>query len=75
MNVALKMRILKSGKRQIQIAQELGIPEPQLSKIVGGWVDPSEKLKKRIAKALACQVEEVFLTQGQRVMEAGHDRT
>ncbi len=67
MNVALKIKVLESGKRQIQIAREIGISEPQLSKIVMGWVEPCEELKRRIAKALGCVgMEEIFSVKRQR---------
>jgi len=77
MNLALKTRILASGKSQISLARKIGISEPQLSKIVGGWVEPSEKLKEKIARALGCGLEEVFptWTQGMKDdVEADHDR-
>jgi DNA-binding XRE family transcriptional regulator len=61
MNVPLKLRILELGKRQIQIAREIDIPEPRFSKIVQGWVNPSPEVKQRIAKALKCRVEDVFV--------------
>jgi len=40
MNLSLKTKILESQRPQIAIARDLGIPEPYLSKIVNGWVDP-----------------------------------
>ena len=60
MNLALKIRILASSKSQISLAREIEISEPQLSKIVQGWIDPSDSLKERIAKALNCPVHEIF---------------
>jgi len=77
MNLALKIRILASGKSQILLAREIGISEPQLSKIVGAWVKPCDELKKKIARALGCRVEEIFSIQEQGVMdniEVGHER-
>jgi transcriptional regulator with XRE-family HTH domain len=64
-NIKLKLRVLESGKRQIQIAREIGVPEPYFSKIVGGWVEPCEELKRKIAQALGCGVEEVFSIPGE----------
>jgi DNA-binding XRE family transcriptional regulator len=60
MNLALKTRILASGKSQILFAREIGISEPQLSKIVGGWIDPCEETKRKIAKILNCEVNDIF---------------
>ena len=60
MNLALKLKILESKKPQIHLAHVLGIPEPYLSKIVRGWVDPKPDLKKRIADALGVQVITIF---------------
>ncbi len=60
MNVALKIKVLESGKRQIQIAREIGISEPQLSKIVMGWVEPCEEVKGKIAKALGARPGEIW---------------
>ncbi len=64
MNVALKMRILESGKRQIQIAQEVGVPEPQFSKIVGGWINPPPEVKARVARVLKCEIDDIFPSRG-----------
>jgi DNA-binding XRE family transcriptional regulator len=59
-NLSLKTKILASGKTQLWLAREIGISEPQLSKIVKGWIDPPEELKMKIAGALCCGVQEVF---------------
>jgi DNA-binding XRE family transcriptional regulator len=63
MNLSLKTKILKSQCPQIAIAHDVGIPEPYLSKIVNGWIDPKPEIKKKIAKALKCPVEEIFPTK------------
>ncbi len=60
MNLTLKTRILASGKSQILLARQIKISEPLLSKIVGGWVDPSREVKSRLARALECRVEDIF---------------
>jgi DNA-binding XRE family transcriptional regulator len=62
MNLELKMKIIGTKRPQIYLAQKLGIPEPYLSKIVNGWINPKPELKKRIADALGVQVSEIFLT-------------
>lgn len=60
MNLKLKTKILESGKPQIALAKEIGIPEPILSKVVNGWIDPKADLRNKIAQALNCQTEEIF---------------
>ena len=75
MNLPLKFHILASGKSQISLAREIGISEPRLSKIVGGWVTPDLKVKTRIAEALGCTVEDLFpgqRTRSRKTVEAGY---
>jgi DNA-binding XRE family transcriptional regulator len=60
MNLNLKTKILESRRPQIGIAKELGIPEPYLSKIVNGWIEPKDEIKDRIAQALNCKVTDIF---------------
>ena len=60
MNVKLKMKIFELGKRQIRLAQETGIPESYLSKVVNGWIEPKIEVKQKIAKALRCKIEDIF---------------
>ncbi len=64
MNLTLKIKILESKKPQIYLSHEMGIPEPHLSKIVNGWINPKPELKEKFAKVLGCRVEEVFPIQG-----------
>ena len=63
MNIELKTKILKSGKPQVALARKIGIGEPYLSRIVQGWVEPTEDIKRKIAKVLGCQLEELFLPE------------
>ena len=60
MNYSMKMKILKSGNTQIQIARETKIQESKLSKIVNGHIEPTGDEKKRIAKALNTTIQELF---------------
>lgn len=60
MNIELKTRILASEKSQLWIAREVGISEAQLSKIVRGWICPTDNLKKKIADVLGCEVGKIF---------------
>ena len=63
MNTKLKFKIIESGKPQIAIAKELGVPEPYLSKVVNGWIEPKAEVKEKIARALECSVEEIFASE------------
>ena len=60
MNLMLKSRILAKGLSQIQIARDLGLSDSYISKVVNGWVTPSEDLKERLAHLLDCPVSEIF---------------
>ena len=60
MNYQLKFAIIRSGKNQIAIAREAEIQESKLSKIVNGYVQPTEEENERIASALACKVSTIF---------------
>lgn len=59
-NLKLKTKILQSNRSQISLAHEIGISEPHLSRIVNEWTIPRDDLKKKIAQALKCSVEEIF---------------
>ncbi len=60
MNVQLKMKLVRSGRTQIQIAHELGVSDSFLSKVVHGWIDPPEDFKSRLARVLGCKASEIF---------------
>jgi transcriptional regulator with XRE-family HTH domain len=70
MNLQLKIEILRSGKSQLWLARQCGISEAQLSKIVGGWVEPPGELKRRIAGALGVSVGCIFRANSE-VQNAG----
>ena len=60
MNMNLKTKILETGRPQIAIAHDLMISDSLLSKIVKGWVCPSEDIKARLALLLGCQPKDLF---------------
>ena len=60
MNLKLKTKFLETERPQIALARELRIPEPYLSKIVNGWVEPKDELKTKIAEMLDCKAEDIF---------------
>jgi hypothetical protein len=58
MNVALKLAILKSRKRQWQIAREADIHEARLSKFVQGYGRLNETEKRRLEVVLGVQLDQ-----------------
>jgi transcriptional regulator with XRE-family HTH domain len=56
----LKLRIYTSGLRQNRIAKLLGIDEAHMSKIVNGFREPSDELRKRLAEILNCDPDWLF---------------
>lgn len=60
LNVALKMAIFGSGKKQKRIAKLARISEAQLSHIIRGRRDADDGERDRIAKALDRPVDELF---------------
>jgi ribosome-binding protein aMBF1 (putative translation factor) len=63
MNLSLKFALLQSGVRQIELANTLGISESLCSKIVNGWLEPDDDLKKDISEILKRPVKELFPNQ------------
>jgi transcriptional regulator with XRE-family HTH domain len=55
----LKLQLWKTGIRQNRLAQMLGMDEAALSKIVNGYREPGEALRKSIAGLL--QSDEAWL--------------
>lgn len=55
----LKIALLRSGRRQYEIAAKSGISETRLSRIVTGRALPSPDEIERIASALECRPEEL----------------
>lgn len=60
LNTALKAAIHDSGLKQTAIARDVGLSEPQLSRIINGHQDPTPEQKKAIAKALHRKVQDLF---------------
>lgn len=61
MNVALKLAIWQSGKRQRQIAMEAGIPETRLSEIVNHRGPlPTAEEKDAITRVLGQSARKLF---------------
>lgn len=60
MNTVLKVAFIEAGKKQIAVAQETGIENTKLSRIIHGYCEPSDEEKKAIAKALRRKVDHLF---------------
>ena len=60
MNFPLKIRIIMSGRPQIEIAKRARMSDSKLSKIIKGWEKPRREDMERIAKSLNCEVQELF---------------
>lgn len=58
----LRKRRIEMGLTQIQMAAELGITQPQYSKIEAGVTDPGKYLNK-LSKILKCDPNDVFSGQ------------
>ncbi|MBZ5590587.1 MAG: helix-turn-helix domain-containing protein [Acidobacteriia bacterium] len=60
MYLNLKLQLLKTGMRQNRLAQLLAVNESVLSKIVNGFREPSQDMRKRIATLLQSDEEWLF---------------
>ena len=56
----LKRAILKSGMKQLAIAEKAGIEEVRFSRIVNGHIEPTKKEKYKIAEAMGVEQERIF---------------
>ena len=59
-NLALKVALIESRKKQIDVAQRAGIHETKFSKIVNGYRVPSADEKRAIARILRRPIQELF---------------
>jgi len=60
MYLNLKLQLFKTGMRQNRLAQQLGVDESILSKIVNGFREPSQEMRARIATLLQSDEEWLF---------------
>jgi transcriptional regulator with XRE-family HTH domain len=60
MNIALKIAIVESTRPAADIAEEAGLHESKLSKIVNGRREPSKAERAAIARALKRKPAELF---------------
>jgi transcriptional regulator with XRE-family HTH domain len=59
-NVALKVAIVATGKKQLDIARAARIPETRLSHIVRNRITPTANERKRLAAVLQRSEAELF---------------
>lgn len=59
-NVALKVAIVQSGKKQRAIARKTRIPETRLSHIVRGRLEATKTERELLARTLSRSVSELF---------------
>jgi plasmid maintenance system antidote protein VapI len=69
MRLDVKIAILRSGRREYEIAQELGVPESTLSKYVRGYGALSQDHTNKLAQLIGLSQE------GNRGAEASHRHT
>lgn len=60
MNIRLKTKIIERGLSQLRVARDAGVSDSYLSKVINGWLDPSNEIKARLASVVGCTVEEIF---------------
>ncbi len=65
MNLDLKVAILRSGKRQWQVAREADIPETRLSKFVQGYGRLSDVEKARLEAVLGFALDRDAVSVGE----------
>jgi hypothetical protein len=59
-NVALKVAIVESGKKQRVVARLSRIPETKLSHIVRGRLEATDRERTALAKVLSRTVDQLF---------------
>ena len=55
MRDGLRLELLKRFRSQVGAAQVLGINEPRLSRILRGWVKPTDEETKKFKKLLGAR--------------------
>jgi len=55
-----QIALLKKGVPACALSKVLGIDRATISRIVNGWITPTEKQKKEICKYLGVSVDEIF---------------
>ncbi len=74
MKEKLLLEIRRRKLHQYEVAGLAGISETTLSLILRGRVDPSPKVRRRIAQALGLSVEELFGSDSGDIISALHQK-
>jgi transcriptional regulator with XRE-family HTH domain len=69
MNERLFIAIKRSKLHQYEVAGRARISDTYLTRILYGRVDPSGKIKGRIARALNMRVDELFVGDSESMLE------
>ena len=64
MNAKLKLFLSRTGRRQYEIAREIGLTENELSRIVRGRRPATPEERRRLAQALGLSERELFGAEG-----------
>lgn len=75
MYLNLKLQLFKTGMRQNRLAQQLGVDESILSKIINGFREPSREMRARIATLLQSDEEWLFERADQSGIAASSSAT
>jgi transcriptional regulator with XRE-family HTH domain len=57
---ALRHAIFAKNLQQQLVAKKVGMSDARLSRIIRGWLDPSDKEKRALSRLLEVPVEELF---------------
>jgi transcriptional regulator with XRE-family HTH domain len=55
----LKMTLMQRGVKQSHIAKAMGKDQAWVSKVVNGWIDPSDEDTARLASVLDIDIDEL----------------
>ena len=65
-NLKLKGRIYGTFGNQIIFAYKMGEDPSYVSKVINGWRTPGPEKKELWAKALGCEINDIFIPEGDR---------
>jgi len=63
-NTALKILIIEKGRRQVEVSHRLKKDPAWLSRVVNGWVSPTDDELRRLAAVLGVEVNALAAQDG-----------
>lgn len=60
MNIPLKVALIERGIKQFDLSRLLGVDPAKVSKIVNGWINPNEQIKREISRYVGKPIDELF---------------